>query len=49
MSGHSKWSTIKHKKGAADQERGAIFQKLTKELWLQKMVTQIQTTTRHYA
>ena len=34
MSGHSKWSTIKHKKGAADQERGAIFQKLTKELYM---------------
>lgn len=34
MSGHNKWSTIKHKKGAADQERGAIFQKLTKELYM---------------
>ena len=34
MSGHSKWSTIKHKKGAADQERGAILQKLTKELYM---------------
>ena len=30
MSGHSKWSTIKHKKGAADQKRGAIFTKLAK-------------------
>ncbi|MDP6526813.1 MAG: YebC/PmpR family DNA-binding transcriptional regulator, partial [Kiritimatiellia bacterium] len=25
MSGHSKWSTIKHKKGAADAKRGKIF------------------------
>jgi transcriptional/translational regulatory protein YebC/TACO1 len=25
MSGHSKWSTIKRKKGAADAKRGAIF------------------------
>lgn len=28
MSGHSKWSTIKHKKGAADAKRGAVFTKL---------------------
>jgi len=28
MSGHSKWSKIKHKKGAADAKRGAIFTKL---------------------
>lgn len=28
MSGHSKWSTIKHKKGAADAKRGAAFTKL---------------------
>jgi len=32
MSGHSKWSTIKHKKGAADARRGKIFTKLIKEL-----------------
>jgi YebC/PmpR family DNA-binding regulatory protein len=32
MSGHSKWSTIKHKKGAADAKRGAIFTKLAKGL-----------------
>jgi len=32
MSGHSKWSTIKHKKGAADAKRGKIFTKLTKEI-----------------
>jgi len=32
MSGHSKWSTIKHKKGAADAKRGKIFTKLIKEL-----------------
>ncbi len=32
MSGHSKWSTIKHKKGASDAKRGKIFTKITKEL-----------------
>jgi YebC/PmpR family DNA-binding regulatory protein len=32
MSGHSKWSTIKHKKGAADAKRGKIFTRIIKEL-----------------
>ncbi|OGW92120.1 MAG: transcriptional regulator [Omnitrophica bacterium RIFCSPHIGHO2_02_FULL_63_14] len=32
MSGHSKWATIKHKKGALDAKRGAIFTKLIKEI-----------------
>jgi len=32
MSGHSKWSTIKHKKGAADAKRGRVFTKLIKEI-----------------
>jgi YebC/PmpR family DNA-binding regulatory protein len=32
MSGHSKWATIKHKKGAADAKRGKIFTKLIKEV-----------------
>ncbi|MCE9616629.1 MAG: YebC/PmpR family DNA-binding transcriptional regulator [Lentisphaerae bacterium] len=32
MSGHSKWKTIQHKKGAADAKRGKIFSKLAKEL-----------------
>jgi YebC/PmpR family DNA-binding regulatory protein len=32
MSGHSKWSTIKRKKAAADQKRGKIFTKLIKEI-----------------
>ncbi len=32
MSGHSKWATIKHKKGAADAKRGKVFTKLIKEL-----------------
>ena len=31
MSGHNKWSTIKHAKGAADAKRGALFTKLIKE------------------
>ena len=32
MSGHSKWSTIKHKKGAADAKRGKVFTKILKEI-----------------
>lgn len=32
MSGHNKWSTIKHKKGAADAKRGKMFSKLIKEI-----------------
>jgi YebC/PmpR family DNA-binding regulatory protein len=32
VSGHSKWSTIKHKKGAADAKRGQLFTKLTRAL-----------------
>lgn len=32
MSGHSKWSTIKRKKGVADQKRGAVFSKHSKEI-----------------
>ena len=34
MSGHSKWSTIKRKKGAADAKRGKIFTKIIKEITL---------------
>ena len=34
MSGHSKWSTIKRKKGAADAERGKVFAKLAKEIYV---------------
>ena len=32
MSGHSKWSTIKRKKGAADQARGKVFSRLAREI-----------------
>src|SRR5581483_8096983 len=32
MSGHSKWSTIKHKKAAKDAKRGKVFTKLIKEI-----------------
>lgn len=32
MSGHSKWATIKHKKGAADKARGKLFAKLIKQV-----------------
>ena len=34
MSGHSKWSTIKRKKGAADAKRGTIFTRLSKDITL---------------
>ena len=34
MSGHSKWSTIKRKKGAIDAERGKVFAKLAKEIYV---------------
>jgi YebC/PmpR family DNA-binding regulatory protein len=32
MSGHSKWSSIKHKKGAADKKRGVLFSKLSRAI-----------------
>ena len=32
MSGHSKWATIKHKKGAADKARGKLFTKIARQL-----------------
>ena len=32
MSGHSKWSTIKRKKGAADAARGKLFTRLAREI-----------------
>ena len=32
MSGHSKWSTIKHKKAKTDSQRAAVFQKYSREL-----------------
>ena len=32
MSGHSKWASIKHKKGAADAKRGRLFTHIIKEL-----------------
>ena len=34
MSGHSKWSTIKHQKGATDAKRGAMFTKLSRDIAL---------------
>ncbi len=34
VSGHSKWKTIKHQKGAADAKRGLLFTKLTREITL---------------
>src|SRR6187402_700402 len=32
MSGHSKWATIKHKKGATDKARGKLFNKLARQI-----------------
>ena len=32
MAGHSKWSTIKRKKGALDQKRGKLFSTISKEI-----------------
>ena len=32
MSGHSKWSSIKHQKGAADKKRGVLFSKLARAI-----------------
>src|SRR3981081_1285463 len=32
MSGHSKWASIKHKKGAADAKRGKVFTRIIKEM-----------------
>src|SRR5215213_11152171 len=32
MSGHSKWATIKHKKGAVDKARGKLFAKLARQI-----------------
>ncbi len=32
MSGHNKWSTIKHKKGRADAKRGKLFTKIIREI-----------------
>ena len=34
MSGHSKWKSIKHQKGAADAKRGQLFTRLARELTL---------------
>ena len=34
MSGHNKWSSIKHKKGAADAKRGKVFSKIAKEIMI---------------
>lgn len=34
MSGHSKWATIRHKKGAADAKRGKMFSKIIKEIMI---------------
>ena len=42
MSGHSKWATIKHKKGALDAKRGKIFTRLIKEITMAAKVAAIR-------
>ena len=50
MSGHSKWATIKHKKGAVDKARGKLFAKLARQLEVAAaVVAAIQTPTRRCA
>ena len=41
MSGHSKWSTIKRKKGALDAKRGKVFTRLIKEITALQLVCQL--------
>ena len=49
MSGHSKWSTIKRKKGANDAKRGKLFAKLIEVSKLQpRMVVLIQIIMLHF-
>ena len=47
MSGHSKWSSIKHKKAAKDDKRGQLFTKLARDITMAakmaKMVILIRT------
>ena len=38
MSGHSKWSTIKHKKAAKDARKGKLFTKLIKEITVAALI-----------
>ena len=38
MAGHSKWSNIKHRKGAQDAKRGKIFTKLIKEITISSRI-----------
>ena len=44
MSGHNKWSSIKHKKGAADAKRSKIFSKLSKEGKIELQGNHLQKT-----
>ena len=46
MSGHSKWSSIKHKKGAADAKRGKLFSKLTLALIVAAFHPELTDDTR---
>ena len=46
MSGHSKWSSIKHKKGAADAKRGKLFSKLTRAIIVAAFHPELTDDTR---
>ena len=46
MSGHSKWSTIKHKKGAADAKRGKLFSKLSRAIIVASFHPELTEDTR---
>ena len=48
MSGHSKWSTIKRKKGAIDAARSKVFQKLAKELYVAAKSGDLEGATENY-
>ena len=45
MSGHSKWSTIKHQKGAEDAKRGVLITKISRELTVAVKMAVVPTRT----
>ena len=49
MSGHSKWSSIKHKKGAADAKRGKLFSKLARAIIVASFHPELNDDTRVHA
>ena len=47
MSGHSKWATIKHKKGAADKAHAKVFNKVARQLEVAAKVAATRRRTPH--